>query len=143
MEVPVEKIVLSRKELYDLVWSKPMTALIQKYEIKNSELRKILSEMSIPIPEMGYWQKIQYGKSVTIKELPIDFSGRKEVSITIRENPISFNKSPQKTLKESLENDSNLPTKVNQKLAKPDILIIEARESLKKKRSELTADMSD
>jgi len=27
MEVPMEKIVLSRKELYDLVWSKPMAAL--------------------------------------------------------------------------------------------------------------------
>jgi len=136
MEVAMEKIVLSRRELYDLVWSAPMAAIIQKYEIKNSELRKILSEMSIPIPEMGYWQKIQYGKPVEIKELPIDFSGRKEVTLTIRENPISFNRSPQKTLKESLENDSNLPTKVNQKLAKPDILIIEARESLKKKRSE-------
>ena len=44
------KIVISRKELYDLVWSEPMTALLQKYEIKNSELRKILSEMSIPTP---------------------------------------------------------------------------------------------
>jgi len=59
-----------------------------------------------------------------------------EVKFTIRENPLSFNRSPQKALKESLENDSNLPIKVNQKLAKPDILIIEARESLKKKRSE-------
>ena len=73
--------------------------------------------MNIPFPEMGYWQKIQYGKPVEINELPIDFSGRKEVTLTIRENPISFNRSPQKRLKESLENDSNLPIKVNQKLA--------------------------
>ena len=39
-------------------------------------------------------------------------------------------------MKESLENDSNLPIKVNHKPVKPDILIVEARESLKKKRSE-------
>jgi hypothetical protein len=58
-----------------------MAALIQKYKIKNSELRKILSEMNIPIPEMGYWQKIQYCKLVEIKELPINFSGRKEVTL--------------------------------------------------------------
>ena len=71
------KIVFSRGELYDLVWSKPMASIMQKYEIKNSELRKILSEMSIPIPEMGYWQKIQYGKPIEKKELPIGFSGTK------------------------------------------------------------------
>ena len=103
MEVAMEKIVLSRKELYDLVWSKPMASIIQKYEIKNSELRKILSEMSIPIPEMGYWQKIQYGKSVEIKELPIDYSGKEVVTLAIRENPLSFNRSPRKILKESLD----------------------------------------
>ena len=76
----MEKIVLSRRELYNLVWSKPMAALIQKYKIKNSELRKILSEMNNPIPEIKYRQKIQYGKPVEIKELPINFSGRKEVT---------------------------------------------------------------
>ncbi len=76
----MEKIEIKRKDLYNLVWSKPMAALIQKYKIKNSELRKILSEMNIPIPEMGYWQKIQYCKPVEIKELPINFSGRKEVT---------------------------------------------------------------
>jgi hypothetical protein len=93
----MEKIVLSRKELYDLVWSQPMAVLLQKYEIKNSKLRKLLSEISIPIPEMGYWQKIQYGKPIEIKELPNDYSGRNEVSFTIRGNPLSFNRSPQKT----------------------------------------------
>jgi len=56
------KIVISRKELYDLVWSKPIAALLKKYEINNSELRKILTDICIPIPEMGYWQKTQYGK---------------------------------------------------------------------------------
>ena len=132
----MEKIILTRKELFDLVWSKPVAALLRKYDIKNSELKKILAEMNIPTPEMGHWQRLQYGKPIEIKELPIDFSGRKEVTLTIRENPLSINTSPQKTLKESLEKDANLPLKVNQKLSKPDILIIEARESLKKKRSE-------
>ena len=132
----MEKIVLSRRELYDLVWSKPIASILQMYELKNSELKKILSEMSIPLPEMGYWQKIQYGKTVEIKKLPIDYSGRKEVTLTIRENPQSINTSPQKTLKESLETDANLLLKVNQKLSKPDILTIDARESLKMKRPE-------
>jgi hypothetical protein len=125
MEVAMEKLVITRKKLYGLVWSEPIASLLKKYEITNTELRKILSEMSIPTPEMGYWQKNQYGKPVEIKELPKDFSGNKETSFIIRENPLSFKRSPQKTLKESLENDSSLPIQVNQKLAKPDILIVE------------------
>jgi hypothetical protein len=132
----MNKIVFSRKELYNLVWSEPISSILKKYEISSSELRKIHKEMRIPLPEMGYWQKIQHGKPIEIKELSNDYSGRMEVSFIIRDNPFSFNRSPYKTLKESLENDPNLITKVNQRLAKPDILIIEARESLKKKRSE-------
>ena len=91
--------------------------------------------MRIPLPEMGYWQKIQYGKPVEIKELSNDYSGKNEVTFTIRETPLSFNISPQKALKESLGNDSSLPIKVNQKLSKPDALIIEAKESLTNKKA--------
>lgn len=129
------KIVLSRKVLYDLVWSEPMSSILKKYEISPTELRKILNEMRIPLPEMGYWQKIQYGKPVEIKELANDYSGKNEVTFTIRETPLSLNISPHKALKESLKNDSSLSIKVNQKLSKPDALIIEAKESLTNKKA--------
>ena len=51
----MEQIIQARKELYDLVWSKPVAALLKKYDVTNSELRKILTEMNIPTPEIGYW----------------------------------------------------------------------------------------
>jgi hypothetical protein len=131
----MEKIILTRKELYDLVWSKPVAALLRKFDIKNSELRKILKEMNIPTPEMGHWQRIQYGKPVEIKLLPNDFLGRDNITMTLRDIDSPFNKSPQKTLKESIIKETNLPVKVSQKLSKPDPLISEARESLIMKRS--------
>ena len=131
----MEKIILTREELYDLVWSKPVAALLRKYDIKNSELRKILTEMNIPTPEMGHWQRLQYGKPVKIKLLPDDFLGRDNITMTLRDIDSPFNKSPQKTLKESIINETNLPVKVSQKLSKPDPLISEARESLMMKRS--------
>lgn len=136
MGVAMKKIVLSRKELYDLIWSEPISSILKKYEVSHTELRKILTEMRIPLPEMGYWQKIQYGKPVDIKELQNDYSGRKEVSFIIREHPLLSSRPLQKTLKESLENDSSLPIKVNQKFSRPDILIIEAKESLTKKKAD-------
>ena len=131
----MEKIILTRKELYDLVWSKPVAALLRNYDIKSSELRKILTDMNIPTPEMGHWQRLQYGKPVEIKLLPDDFLGRDNITMTLRDIDSPFNKSPQKILKESIINETNLPVKVSQKLSKPDPLISEARESLMMKRS--------
>jgi len=131
----MEKIILTRKELFDLVWSKPVAALLRKYDIKNSELKKILAEMNIPTPEMGHWQRLQYGKPVEIKLLPDDFSGRDNITLTLRDINSPFVKSAQKNLKESIVNETNLPVKVKQKLSKPDPLISEARESLMMKRS--------
>jgi len=33
MGVAMKKIVLSRKELYELIWSEPMSSILKKYEI--------------------------------------------------------------------------------------------------------------
>lgn len=41
MDTPEESKKISRQELYDLVWSKPMTALAKEYNISYYELRKI------------------------------------------------------------------------------------------------------
>jgi len=112
----MEKILLTRKELYDLVWSVPVAALLRKYDINNSELRKILTEMNIPTPEMGHWQRLQYGKPVEIKLLSGDFSGKENITLTLRDINSPFIKSIKKTLKESIVNGTNLPVKVSQKL---------------------------
>lgn len=101
----MEKIILTRKELYDLVWSTPVVVLLRKYDIRNSELRKILTEMNIPTPEMGHWQRLQYGKPVEIKLLPDDFSGRGNITLNLRDINSPFVKSAQKTLKESIINE--------------------------------------
>lgn len=131
----MEKIILTRKELYDLVWSKPVAALLRKFDIKNSELRKILKEMNIPTPEMGHWQRIQYGKTVEIKSLSDKFSGRDNITLTLRDINSPYIKTSQKRLKESIINETELQKKVRKKLFKPDPLISEARESLMMKRS--------
>lgn len=131
----MEKIILTRKELYDLVWSKPVAALLRKFDIKNSELRKILKEKNIPTPEMGHWQRLQYGKPVEIKSLSDGFSGRDNITLTLRDINSPYIKSSQKRLKESIINETKLQKKVRKKLFKPDPLISEARESLLMKRS--------
>ena len=60
----MEEIKFTRKELYDLVWSSPLSVLAKKYNISDNGLRKNCIKMNIPLPETGYWQKLRYGKTV-------------------------------------------------------------------------------
>jgi hypothetical protein len=39
--------------------------------------------MNIPIIEFGYWQILQYGKQVTVKELPNEDSYNNEITYNI------------------------------------------------------------
>lgn len=53
---------LTRKELYDLVWKEPLTAISKRLEISGAELGKRCAAANIPLPPNGYWSKIVYVK---------------------------------------------------------------------------------
>lgn len=61
---------LTRQEMYDLVWSKPMTQLATEFELSDVGLRKICKAAQVPTPGLGYWAKLANGKKVTKTELP-------------------------------------------------------------------------
>ena len=54
---------LTRKELYDLVWSEAMTTICKRYGLSDNGLRKHCKTMNIPTPPLGYWAKLQHGKT--------------------------------------------------------------------------------
>lgn len=77
---------LTRKELYDLVWSKPFTTLAKKYLISDNGLRKICLKMDIPLPKSGHCSKTslfslpdtpqtQFHKSHTLKSSSMAYLG--------------------------------------------------------------------
>src|SRR6185312_15784039 len=55
---------ISRKELYDLVWSKPMSALAKEYGLSDRGMAKLCIRNSIPVPPRGYWAKKEAGQPV-------------------------------------------------------------------------------
>jgi hypothetical protein len=65
-----KKIIMKREDLYEQVWSKPMTTLAKEYNISDVGLAKICKKLNIPKPEPGYWAKVAAGKSVVKNELP-------------------------------------------------------------------------
>lgn len=132
MVTPEESKKISRMELYNLVWSKPMTALAKEYSISDNGLRKICKKLNIPLPQLGHWQKLQFGKKVTILPLPEDFKGDDYIFLSDRiEGESKQNEGVSqfhKLLKEII-GDSKLSFKVPEKLSNPDKLIIEAKEN--------------
>src|SRR5437016_10508873 len=60
----------TRQELYDLVWSEPMRTLAGKYGISGRGLAKACAAGNVPVPERGYWNKLQAGHKVSKTPLP-------------------------------------------------------------------------
>lgn len=65
----------SRREFYDLVWSKPMTHLAKEFALSDVALHKICRKHGIPNPPLGWWAKRAAGKPVKQTPLPKVKSG--------------------------------------------------------------------
>ena len=62
----------SRVELFELVWAKPMTHLAKELGLSDVGLRKICVKFGIPLPQRGYWARLQVGKQDPRPELPFE-----------------------------------------------------------------------
>jgi hypothetical protein len=56
---------LSRKELYELVWSEPMKILAPRFGISDVALKKACARAEIPTPGLGHWAKKAARKSTS------------------------------------------------------------------------------
>ena len=63
---------LTRKQIYDEVWSISISGMVKKYDISYSILWKQIKDANIPIPPAGYWTKKEYGKETVVAELKGD-----------------------------------------------------------------------
>lgn len=131
----MKTISLTRLELYGQIWSKPMITLAKEYSLSDNGLRKICKKHNIPIPPMGHWQKIQYGKKVSKIPLPKSDKGE-EIKINIQdaklnthsENPI------RNIVAEKIRNNPSLVFKVSERLSKPDDIIVKTQANIEKKK---------
>lgn len=99
---------ISRKELYDLVWSKPIMDVAKQFGISDRGLGKVCERYDIPKPPRGYWQRISAGERISIPKLKAKDNIYQE-TVCIQVNT-----------KETASNNVN--AKVNNKLKNPIIL---------------------
>lgn len=74
----------SRREFYELVWSKPMTHLAKELGVSDVALHKVCRKHAIPNPPAGWWAKKAAGKKVQQIMLPEKAGDDRAGVITIR-----------------------------------------------------------
>lgn len=62
--------VITREELYELVWSAPMIKVAEKFDVSGSYLARVCAALRVPRPERGYWAKLAVGKAPERPALP-------------------------------------------------------------------------
>lgn len=127
----------TRKELYDLVWTKPLTTLSKEFNLSDNGLRKICIKYEIPLPIGGHWQKIQYGKKIS--QTPYKYEEKwKDVKIKISDKgEIEKEHVLSQIARISKEIEKAYPELliVPENLLKPDPMIQAAKADLKTQKS--------
>lgn len=128
----MEAIILTRSQLYELVWKEPMLVLAKRYDISDVGLRKMCIRLNIPIPQAGHWQKVKFGKKPHQLKLPKIFEGENQVTLRLRgEKEESENALPSFShIRQEITDDSRLSLTIPDKLSRPDKLITDAKEKL-------------
>lgn len=83
---PKKPVILTRLELYERVWSSPMTKLAAEFGISDVGLIKICKRLDVSRPPQGHWAKKAAGKKVSQIPLPEPKDGT-PTSATISPTP--------------------------------------------------------
>jgi len=70
---------ISRQELYDLVWLKPLSILAKDLDVSDAVLSKACRHSGIPRPGAGHWAKLKAGKATVKGNLHPRFPGAPEM----------------------------------------------------------------
>lgn len=67
--------MVTREELYELVWSQPMIRVAEKFKVSGSYLARVCTELHVPRPKRGYWAKFAVGNAPQRPALPESLPG--------------------------------------------------------------------
>lgn len=64
-------VALTRKQLYQRVWSKPLSVVARELGVSGNALAKICNRLLVPYPSRGHWSKCAVGKNTVRPPLPL------------------------------------------------------------------------
>jgi len=122
-----------RDDLYEKVWTKPMVEIAKEYEVSDKAIAKICDKLNVPVPGVGYWQKLEAGEKLERKRLP-DMPPTHPTEHTIRKNEPSYEFEISEEVNALIEKEKNPASKiiVQDKRGSTHILIRRTEQSLEK-----------
>ena len=81
-----DHLKLTRRDLYELAWSKPMQELAKDFGISDVGLAKQFRKLGIPVPGRGYWARVASGQKPFQPKLPeraADEGGNSAIAVTV------------------------------------------------------------
>ena len=64
------RLTLSRDDLYELAWSKPISELAKDFGISDVALARRCKRLGVPVPGRGYWARVDAGQKPYRPKLP-------------------------------------------------------------------------
>jgi len=119
---------VSREELYEAVWDKPVAHLAEKWQVKHYDVTRWCKDLRIPVPRNGHWQRIRHGISSPKTDLP--------PLQTTPEKPAVVNLTAPKAPEETIYfgGETGLSFLVPDTLQKPDALTLAAERGLQQNK---------
>lgn len=133
-----KKIIIKREELYEQVWSEPMTTLAKEYNLSDVGLAKICKKLNVPKPFPGYWALKAAGKQISIPKLPTLNDGAFDTyELLIDENKIADQKIVAERIKKIDQSNllENIDISFREKLTTSDRRILTTKEVLLQRKT--------
>jgi hypothetical protein len=71
-DAQVQPTQVGRRELFDRIWSKPMTTNATEFGTSASMLSTLAKRLGLPLPRAGHWMKKEVGREPPTPEYPAD-----------------------------------------------------------------------
>jgi hypothetical protein len=69
---------ISRQDLFDKVWSGPVTRVAAEFGVSDTAVRKMCRRHGIPVPSRGYWAQVAAGRTFPRPKLELASRARLE-----------------------------------------------------------------
>lgn len=120
-------IRFTRQELFEMIWSEPISRIATRLGSSDVAISKICKKMNIPRPPRGHWARVQHGHPVRMPQLPAAESDTPSEWILAPQGPRS---------KWCPQTDEVLDITVPERLSKPHRELVKVRATLKGARKD-------
>ena len=101
---------LTRKQLYELVWQKPISQIAKDYGLSDRGLGKLCVRNDIPVPPRGYWARLRAGQK--LEKYPLPKINTNKLDKFILSPTIKSNEEVTESVQKMIENEKRTENKI-------------------------------